>query len=44
MLVDVARGMRFLHAAAPPLLHGDLKARNILVDANLHAKAPLFAS
>ncbi len=39
MLVDVARGMRFLHAADPPLIHGDLKSRNILVDANLRAKA-----
>jgi serine/threonine protein kinase len=39
LLVDVVRGMRFLHASSPPLIHGDLKARNILVDANLHAKA-----
>ena len=28
----VARGMLYLHARTPPVLHMDLKSRNILVD------------
>ncbi|KAJ1558583.1 hypothetical protein HK405_013371 [Cladochytrium tenue] len=32
MLSDTARGMAFLHACRPPLLHTDLKSLNVLVD------------
>jgi serine/threonine protein kinase len=32
LLVDVARGMRYLHALSPAILHMDLKPENILVD------------
>uniref|UniRef100_A0A7S3LHW5 guanylate cyclase n=1 Tax=Amphora coffeiformis TaxID=265554 RepID=A0A7S3LHW5_9STRA len=35
---DVAQGLRFLHSSKPPLLHGDMKARNILVDSRFRAK------
>jgi serine/threonine protein kinase len=37
-LRDVAQGLRFLHAADPKVIHGDLKAQNILVSSNFRAK------
>jgi hypothetical protein len=36
--VDVARGMVYLHAFSPSILHRDLKSLNILVDENWRAK------
>ena len=38
ILQDVCRGVRFLHCADPPILHGDLKSANILVDDRFRAK------
>ena len=38
ILRDIAQGLRFLHASKPPILHGDLKAKNILVDSRFRAK------
>jgi len=35
---DIAQGLRFLHASKPPILHGDLKGRNILVNSRFRAK------
>jgi serine/threonine protein kinase len=39
---DVAQGLRFLHASKPPILHGDLKAKNILIDSRFRAKVADF--
>ncbi len=42
ILKDVVQGLRFLHAYDPPVIHGDLKAQNILVDSKLRAKVSDF--
>jgi serine/threonine protein kinase len=39
---DITQGIQFLHASKPPILHGDLKARNILVDSRFRAKVADF--
>jgi serine/threonine protein kinase len=39
---DVAQGLRFLHASKPPVLHHDLKAKNILIDSRFRAKVADF--
>lgn len=39
---DIAQGIQFLHASRPPILHGDLKAKNILVDSRFRAKVADF--
>ena len=38
ILSDAAKGLRYLHEAKPPVIHGDLKAMNILVDDRLTGK------
>jgi len=35
---DVTQGLRFLHSSKPPIMHGDLKGRNILIDSRFRAK------
>jgi len=42
ILQDIAKGVRFLHAADPQVIHGDLKAQNILVDSKFRAKVADF--
>jgi len=39
---DVAQGLRFLHAAEPMIVHGDLKSHNVLVDNKFRAKVADF--
>ncbi|GER40511.1 protein kinase family protein [Striga asiatica] len=42
MAVDVARGMNYLHHRNPPILHGDLKSSNLLVDKSWTVKVGDF--
>ena len=42
ILRDIAQGIRFLHCATPPIVHGDLKSANVLVDSNFKAKVADF--
>lgn len=42
ILRDISQGVRFLHAASPPVIHGDLKALNVLVDHKFRAKVADF--
>ena len=31
MMIDISRGMAYLHSMDPPIIHRDLKSMNILV-------------
>eukprot|EP00934_Nitzschia_sp_Nitz4_P006661 Nitzschia sp. Nitz4//scaffold85_size83877//9444//12857//NITZ4_005217-RA/size83877-processed-gene-0.133-mRNA-1//-1//CDS//3329559101//6651//frame0 len=42
IIQDVSQGIRFLHSALPPIVHGDLKAKNVLVDRKFRAKVADF--
>ena len=42
ILRDISQGLRFLHAATPQVIHGDLKAQNVLVDDRFRAKVADF--
>jgi serine/threonine protein kinase len=35
---SIGQGLRYLHSSKPPILHGDLKGRNILIDSRFRAK------
>ncbi|XP_057950506.1 receptor-like serine/threonine-protein kinase At4g25390 [Malania oleifera] len=36
--IDIAKGIEYLHAFDPPVIHGDIKPSNILLDQNFVAK------
>ena len=38
IVLDTARGLAYLHAQNPPVIHRDLSARNVLLDSALTAK------
>ncbi|CAJ1963241.1 unnamed protein product [Cylindrotheca closterium] len=42
IIQDIAQGIRFLHSSNPPLIHGDLKSGNILIDSKFRAKLADF--
>ncbi|EGD75745.1 TKL/DICTY4 protein kinase [Salpingoeca rosetta] len=39
---DIVSGMRYIHNLKPPVVHGDLKTKNVLVDGNFKAKVADF--
>eukprot|EP00002_Diphylleia_rotans_P015374 TRINITY_DN2985_c0_g1_i4.p1 TRINITY_DN2985_c0_g1~~TRINITY_DN2985_c0_g1_i4.p1 ORF type:complete len:2280 (+),score=353.77 TRINITY_DN2985_c0_g1_i4:93-6932(+) len=41
-MMDIAKGMRYLHTSNPPILHRDLKSLNVLVDESLKLKVSDF--
>ncbi|TYG43057.1 hypothetical protein ES288_D12G306400v1 [Gossypium darwinii] len=40
--VDIAKGLDYLHGLDPPIIHGDIKPSNILLDQNFSAKIADF--
>lgn len=42
ILQEISQGVRFLHGADPQVIHGDLKTKNILIDAKFRAKVADF--
>jgi len=42
LLQDIVKGLRYLHSEKPCVIHGDLKAQNVLVDSRFRAKVANF--
>lgn len=42
ILCDITKGLRYLHESTPKVIHGDLKARNVLIDSQFRAKIADF--
>lgn len=42
MLRDVAAGMHYLHTRRPPVVHGDLRSPNLLLDLTIDRERPRF--
>jgi len=43
IFIDIADGLVYLHSQTPPIIHGGLKASNILMDVNHNARITDFA-
>eukprot|EP00002_Diphylleia_rotans_P007582 TRINITY_DN1721_c0_g1_i7.p1 TRINITY_DN1721_c0_g1~~TRINITY_DN1721_c0_g1_i7.p1 ORF type:complete len:2527 (+),score=479.25 TRINITY_DN1721_c0_g1_i7:47-7627(+) len=41
-MLDIAKGMQYLHSSNPPIIHRDLKSLNVLLDERWHAKVSDF--
>eukprot|EP00002_Diphylleia_rotans_P016595 TRINITY_DN322_c0_g1_i1.p1 TRINITY_DN322_c0_g1~~TRINITY_DN322_c0_g1_i1.p1 ORF type:complete len:2502 (+),score=409.05 TRINITY_DN322_c0_g1_i1:87-7592(+) len=41
-MLDIAKGMQYLHTAKPPIIHRDLKSHNVLVDERFRLKVSDF--
>ena len=42
ILQEIAHGVRYLHTADPPIIHSDLKSKNILINSKYSAKVSDF--
>lgn len=42
IIIDIAKGIHYLHSCDPPVIHGDIKPSNILLDASFSAKIADF--
>lgn len=42
MLRDIASGMVFLHSRRPPIVHGDLRSPNLLLDLTIDRDRPRY--
>ncbi|XP_058751669.1 receptor-like serine/threonine-protein kinase At4g25390 [Vicia villosa] len=42
IILDVAKGIQYLHSCDPPIIHGDIKPSNILLDHSFSAKIADF--
>ena len=44
ILLDIASGLSYIHGLTPPIIHRDLTAKNVLLDANGTAKISDFGN
>jgi serine/threonine protein kinase len=42
IIIDIAKGIQYLHSCDPPIIHGDIKPSNILLDHSFSAKIADF--
>jgi len=39
---DIVSGMSYLHSRNPPIIHSDLKSKNVVISVKLEAKVSLL--